>query len=87
MVDTKLGLTPAMQEEYLQEMRNTRGWKILEETMLAKYDAAARALINGSTSNISIEDIVKYRSRCALIKELAREVGINKEDARWMNVL
>ena len=59
---------------FMEEMVKTRGWEILREEILEKRKQAVSKLINGSPSNIEMQEVVACRARIKVIDELLSSV-------------
>lgn len=55
---------------FMEELKRTRGWQILREDILAKKENDTNKLINGSPSNIKMDDVVVSRARIKLVDEI-----------------
>lgn len=55
---------------FMEELKRTRGWQILREEILAKKENDTNKLINGSPSNIKMDDVVVSRARIKLVDEI-----------------
>lgn len=67
MVDVS---TKETRRVFMEEMRKTRGWEILRQEIQAARDTAVSRLVNGSPSNIEMNDVVVSRARIKVLDEI-----------------
>ena len=65
----------------LEELSKTPGWKILQGELQERRESALNKLVNGSPSNIDMQEVVVARAQIKIIDDLIREVTKSiKED-------
>lgn len=67
MVDVS---TKETRRVFMDEMVKTRGWEILKQEIQAMRDTAVSRLVNGSPSNIEINEVVVSRARIKVLDEI-----------------
>lgn len=65
---------------FIEEMVRTRGWEIFKQEILDRRKRAEHVLLDGSPSNIDIQDVIVNRARLRLIDEILGSVA--KEEKR-----
>lgn len=59
---------------FMDEMTKLRGWEILKQEIQAKREQAVSRLVNGSPSNIDINEVVVNRARIKVLDEILDSV-------------
>lgn len=81
MVGLEKDVNKETRRVFLEEMTGTRGWEIVKDELLSRRKQAIHVLVDGSPSNIDMQDVIVNRARVRLIDEILNSIA--KEDNKW----